>query len=96
MRRVGKGCSGVETLLFKGMIVAPQAGEGAAKVNVDDVPAIGVASEGAASIAVDDVPVAIDEPSIPSPTPPTQTPPPSQDIPFTSYVQPTPPPSPIT
>nr|GEV23250.1 hypothetical protein [Tanacetum cinerariifolium] len=32
------------------MIVAPQAGEGAAKGNVDDVPAAGVAIEGAASV----------------------------------------------
>nr|GEV23249.1 hypothetical protein [Tanacetum cinerariifolium] len=66
------------------MIVAPQAGEGAAKGNVDDVPAAGVAIEGAASVNVDDVPAAIDEPSIPSPTPPTQPPPPSQDISSTS------------
>nr|GEV63396.1 hypothetical protein [Tanacetum cinerariifolium] len=85
----GKGCSGVETPLFEGMIVAYQAGEGAAKVNVDDVPA----DEGAASIAVDDVPAAVDEPSIPSPTLHTQTPPISQDIPSTSQVLPTPPPS---
>nr|GEX32956.1 reverse transcriptase domain-containing protein [Tanacetum cinerariifolium] len=37
MRRVGKGCSGVETPLFERMIDAPQAGEGAAEGNVDDV-----------------------------------------------------------
>nr|GEV54895.1 hypothetical protein [Tanacetum cinerariifolium] len=93
MRRVGKGCSGVETSLFEGMIVAPQAGKGAAEVNVDNVSTIGVADEGAASIVDDVVPAAVDAPSIPSPTPPTQTPPPSQDIPSTSQVQPTPPPS---
>nr|GEW78282.1 ribonuclease H-like domain-containing protein [Tanacetum cinerariifolium] len=52
----GKGCSGVETPLFEGMIVAPQAGEGAAEGNVDDVPAAGIAIEGAASVNVDDVP----------------------------------------
>nr|GEV33864.1 uncharacterized mitochondrial protein AtMg00810-like [Tanacetum cinerariifolium] len=91
----GKGCSRVETPLFEGMIVAPQAVEGAAEGNVDDVPAAGVAIEGTASVNVDDVPAAVDEPSIPSPTPPTQPPPPSQDIPSTSQVQPTPPPSPI-
>nr|GFA41979.1 hypothetical protein [Tanacetum cinerariifolium] len=61
MRRVAKGFSGVDTPLFEGMIVAQQE---------DDV-----AVEGAASVAVDDVPVAVDEPSIPSPTPTTQPPP---------------------
>nr|GEV63219.1 putative ribonuclease H-like domain-containing protein [Tanacetum cinerariifolium] len=91
MRRVGKGFSGVDTPLFEGMIVAQQADEGAADVNVDNVPAAGVADEGAASVGVDDVPTAIDEPSIPSPTPPTQPPPPSQDLPSTSQVHPTPP-----
>nr|GEW51093.1 hypothetical protein [Tanacetum cinerariifolium] len=93
IRRVGKGCFGVEMPLFEGMIVAPQAGEGAAEVNVDNVSAAGVADKSAASIAVDDVPAAVDEPSIPSPTPPTQTPPPSQDVPSSSQVQPIPPPS---
>nr|GEX51931.1 hypothetical protein [Tanacetum cinerariifolium] len=39
MKKVGKGCSGVETPLFEGMIVALQASEGAAEVNVDNVPA---------------------------------------------------------
>nr|GEV03719.1 uncharacterized mitochondrial protein AtMg00810-like [Tanacetum cinerariifolium] len=81
---VGKGCSGVETPLFEGMIVAPQAGEGAAEVNVNNVSVAGVVVECAASIAVDDVPAVVDEPSIQSPTPSTQPPPPSQDIPFTS------------
>nr|GEU45391.1 uncharacterized mitochondrial protein AtMg00810-like [Tanacetum cinerariifolium] len=85
MRRVGKGCSGVETSLFEGMIVAQQVGKGAAKVNVEDVSTAGVAAEGAASTADDEVPTAVDEPSIPSPPPPTQPPPPpSQDIPSTS------------
>nr|GEV80494.1 hypothetical protein [Tanacetum cinerariifolium] len=88
MKRVGKGCSGVDTPLFEGMIMAPQAGEGTAEGNVDDVPAAG-----AASVNVDDVPAVIDEPSIPSPTPPTQPLPPSQNIPSTSQVQHTPPPS---
>nr|GEW30835.1 hypothetical protein [Tanacetum cinerariifolium] len=80
MRRVGKGFSGVDTPLLKGMIVAQQ----------DD----DVVDEGAASVAVDDVPAAVEEPSIPSPTPNTQPPPPSQDLPSTSQVLPTPPPSP--
>nr|GEX13807.1 hypothetical protein [Tanacetum cinerariifolium] len=43
--KVGKRCFGVETPLFKGMIVAQQVDEGAAEVNVDDVPAAGVANE---------------------------------------------------
>nr|GEV94664.1 hypothetical protein [Tanacetum cinerariifolium] len=81
MRRVGKGFSGVDTLLFKGMIVAQQ----------DD----DIADEGAANVVIDDVPVIADEPTIPSPIPTTQPPPPSQDLPSTSQVQPTPPPSPI-
>nr|GEV60741.1 hypothetical protein [Tanacetum cinerariifolium] len=95
MRRVGKGCSRVETPLFEGMIVAQQVGEGAAKVNLEDVPAVGVTDEGAASVNDDDVPAAVDEPSIPSPTPSTQPPSTSQDVPSTSQVKPTPPPSPI-
>nr|GEU47846.1 hypothetical protein [Tanacetum cinerariifolium] len=84
MRRVGKGCSRVKTSLFEGMTVAQQVGKGAAEVNVEDVPAAGVTDEGAASVNDDDVPAAIDEPSIPSPTPSTQLPPTSQDIPSTS------------
>nr|GEX87087.1 ribonuclease H-like domain-containing protein [Tanacetum cinerariifolium] len=80
MRRVGKGCSGVETPLFEGMIVAQQVGEGVAKVNVKDVSVVGVTNEGAASVAVDDVNTVDAEPSIPSPT---QLPPPSQDLPST-------------
>nr|GEY04587.1 hypothetical protein [Tanacetum cinerariifolium] len=84
MRRVGKGFSGVDTPLFKGIIVAQQ---------VNAVPT--GADEGTASVAVDDVPAAVDEPSIPSPTPTTQPPPPSQDLPSTLQVLPTPPPSPI-
>nr|GEU97294.1 hypothetical protein [Tanacetum cinerariifolium] len=63
MKRVGKGFSRVDTPLFKGMIVAQQ----------DD----DIADECVASVAVDDVPTAVDEPSIPSPTPTTQPPPPS-------------------
>nr|GEZ65187.1 hypothetical protein [Tanacetum cinerariifolium] len=79
MRRVGKGFSEVDTPLFE--------------VNVDNVSTVSVAEEGAASIVDDVVPAAVDEPSISSPTPPTQLPPPSQDIPSTSQLQHTPPPS---
>nr|GEU60775.1 hypothetical protein [Tanacetum cinerariifolium] len=86
MRRVGKGCSGVKTLLFEEMIVEQQVGEGAPEVNVEDVPATGVADEGAASVADDVVPTAVEEPSIPSPTPPTPPLQPSQDIPSTSQI----------
>nr|GEU48467.1 hypothetical protein [Tanacetum cinerariifolium] len=74
----GNGFSGVETPLFEGMILAQQAND--------------VADEVAASVDVDDVPAAAAEPSLPSPTPTTQ-PPPSQELPSTSHVIPTSPPS---
>nr|GEW89925.1 ribonuclease H-like domain-containing protein [Tanacetum cinerariifolium] len=70
---VRKGFSRVDTPLFEGMIVTQQADEGAAEVNVNDVPA------------------AVDESSIPTPTPPTQPLPPSQDLPSTLQVQHIPP-----
>nr|GEV27930.1 hypothetical protein [Tanacetum cinerariifolium] len=54
MRRVGKGCSGVETPLFEGMIVAQQVGEGAAEVNIEDIFTAGVATKGAASVTDDE------------------------------------------
>nr|GEY18463.1 ribonuclease H-like domain-containing protein [Tanacetum cinerariifolium] len=73
MRRVGKGFSGLETPLFKGMIVAQQ---------VDDV-----ADEVAAGVDIDDVPAADVEPTLPSPTPTTQPPPPSQELPSTLQVE---------
>nr|GEW09989.1 hypothetical protein [Tanacetum cinerariifolium] len=67
------------------MIVAQEvADEGDAEVNVDEVPAIGVAAEGVVSDADDEVPTAVEEPFIPSPTPPTPPPPSSQDQPLTS------------
>nr|GEW52774.1 putative ribonuclease H-like domain-containing protein [Tanacetum cinerariifolium] len=91
---VGKGFYRADTPLFEGMIVAQEVGEGAVKVNVEDVTAASVAAEGTASVADDDVYVAVDKSSIPLTTPPTQPPPPSQDIPSTSQVQPTPSPSP--
>nr|GEX52924.1 hypothetical protein [Tanacetum cinerariifolium] len=78
----GKGFSGVETHLFEGMIVVQQA---------DDVT-----DEVAAGVDVDHVPAADVEPSLPSPTPTTQPPPPSQELPSTSQVIPTLPPSPIS
>nr|GFB40390.1 hypothetical protein [Tanacetum cinerariifolium] len=57
---------------------------GAAEVNVDDVPAAGVADECDADVNADVVLTAIEEPYIPSPTPPTQPLPPSQDLPSIS------------
>nr|GEY95099.1 hypothetical protein [Tanacetum cinerariifolium] len=53
-------------------------------VNVDDVPAVGVAAKGVVSAADDVVPTTDEEPSIPSLTPPTPPPQPSHDIPSTS------------
>nr|GEZ02738.1 hypothetical protein [Tanacetum cinerariifolium] len=85
-----KGFFVVDTLLFEGMLVAQEVGkvadEGDAEVNVDYVPAVGVAAEGVVSAANDEVPTADDEPSIPSPTPPTPPPQSSQDVPSTSQI----------
>nr|GEV75336.1 hypothetical protein [Tanacetum cinerariifolium] len=94
MRRVGKGFSEVETPLFEGVLVEQQVVEkGDADRNDEEVNA-GDAAKRDVSAAHEEVPNAPAEPSIPSPTPPTPTPQPSQDIPFTSQVQPTPPQSP--
>nr|GEW05380.1 hypothetical protein [Tanacetum cinerariifolium] len=81
MRKIGKGISGVETPLFEGKIVAQQAD------NVADEVVVGV--------DVDDVPAADAEPTLPSPTPTTQPPRPPQELPSTSQVILTLPPSPI-
>nr|GEX07510.1 hypothetical protein [Tanacetum cinerariifolium] len=64
-----------------GMIVAQQADDDADEV--------------AASVDVDDVRAANAEPTLPSPTPTNQPPSPPQELPSTSQVAPTPPPSPI-
>nr|GEV24269.1 hypothetical protein [Tanacetum cinerariifolium] len=56
----GKGFSGVDTPLFEGMLVAQQVDKSAAKINVDDVPAAGVADEGAADVNVDDAYILMD------------------------------------
>nr|GFB48406.1 hypothetical protein [Tanacetum cinerariifolium] len=77
------------------MLVAHHVDESDATVNVDDVLAAGVADEGADDVNADVVLTVIDDPSVPSPTLPTQPPLPSQNLPSTSQVQPTPPPSPI-
>nr|GFA58112.1 hypothetical protein [Tanacetum cinerariifolium] len=82
-KQAGKGCYGVETPFFEGIIAVQRVGEGVAEVHVEDVSTAGVVAEGATSVADDEVPAAVDEPSIPSPPPPTQ-PPLSQDLPSTS------------
>nr|GEV65089.1 hypothetical protein [Tanacetum cinerariifolium] len=85
MRRVGKGFSGVEILLFDGMLV-----EGDVDAHVEYVTA-GDDAQGDDTAAHGKVPTVTQEPSIPSLTltiPPSQPP---QDIPSTSQVQQTPP-----
>nr|GFA42180.1 hypothetical protein [Tanacetum cinerariifolium] len=69
MRRVGKGFSGVNTPLFKGMLVPQQAAN-----DVDDV----VATDDAADVVADVVAHATIELTPPSPTP-TTTPTPQQE-----------------
>nr|GEZ95209.1 xylulose kinase-1 [Tanacetum cinerariifolium] len=67
IRIVGKGFSGIETPLFKGMLVAQEVGEGGVDVEHDErVPAAGVVTKGDVSAAHDEVPTADEEPSIPS------------------------------
>nr|GFD34759.1 ribonuclease H-like domain, reverse transcriptase, RNA-dependent DNA polymerase [Tanacetum cinerariifolium] len=58
--------------LSTGILVAQQVDESSTGVNVDDVPAAGVADEGDVDVNADDVLTAIDEPSMPLPTPVTQ------------------------
>nr|GEX72102.1 hypothetical protein [Tanacetum cinerariifolium] len=78
MRRVGKGFSGVDTLLFDGMLVPQQ---------VKDEVADAVENEDAANeISA--------EPTPPSPTPVTTPPPQQELIPSPSQVESTPPSSP--
>nr|GEW98444.1 hypothetical protein [Tanacetum cinerariifolium] len=81
MRRVGKGCSGVETPLSGGMLVAREPEEqGDAEEQGNDDNA---AEEPNTAISEDDV----EDQSIPSPTPPTPPPQQPQDIPSTSQAQ---------
>nr|GEW64553.1 hypothetical protein [Tanacetum cinerariifolium] len=87
MRRVGKGFSGVDTPLFKGMLVEQQVvEEGDTDENDENVNA-GATAKGDVSAAHGEVPTADAEPSILSPTPPTPPPQPSHDIPFTSQLK---------
>nr|GEZ25923.1 hypothetical protein [Tanacetum cinerariifolium] len=94
MIRVGKGFSGVETPLLKGMLVRQEIKEeGGGDEHVEDVTA-GDDAYGDDTAAHGEVPTVTQEPSIPSliPTiPPSHLP---QDIPSTSQVQQTPPQSP--
>nr|GEU81406.1 putative reverse transcriptase domain-containing protein [Tanacetum cinerariifolium] len=89
MRRVGKGCSGVETPLFEGMLVEgePEV-QGDAKEQVQDN--VDDAAQGADTAVLGDD---VQDQSIPSPTPPTPPQQQLQDIPSTSQVQ-SPPPQP--
>nr|GEY39703.1 retrovirus-related Pol polyprotein from transposon TNT 1-94 [Tanacetum cinerariifolium] len=83
MRRVGKGCSGVEPPLFEGMLIAIEPEEqGDAEEQGNDNNA---AEEPVT--AIDDV----EDQSIPSPTPPTPPSQQPQDIPSTSQAQSLPP-----
>nr|GEX36491.1 hypothetical protein [Tanacetum cinerariifolium] len=78
MRRVGKGCSEVETPLFKGMLVTrePEEQGDAEEQGTDD----NAVKEPDTAVSEDDV----ESQSIPSPTPPTSPPQQPQDIPSTS------------
>nr|GFA50273.1 hypothetical protein [Tanacetum cinerariifolium] len=83
MRRVRKGFSGVETPLFKGMIVEQVIEEGGdAEEHVQDVTD-GDAAQGDDTATHEEVLTVSQEPSIPSPTPPTPPPQPPQDLPST-------------
>nr|GEZ81847.1 hypothetical protein [Tanacetum cinerariifolium] len=70
MRRVGKGFSRVDTLLFEGMLVPQQVVDDVAADDIDDV-------------ATDDIADDVTEPTPPLPTP-AITPPPSQELPSIS------------
>nr|GFA97081.1 hypothetical protein [Tanacetum cinerariifolium] len=72
--QLGKGCTGVETPLFEGMLVA---GEPEEQCDAEEEVQ---GNDNDAAISGDDV----QDQSIPSPTPPTPPPQPSQDIPSTS------------
>nr|GEZ15427.1 putative ribonuclease H-like domain-containing protein [Tanacetum cinerariifolium] len=87
MRRVGKGCSGVETPLFKGMLVVREPEEqcDTEEQGNDDNDA----EEPVTAVLKNDV----ENQSIQLPTPPTLPPQKPQDIPSTSQAQ-SPPPQP--
>nr|GEU50411.1 hypothetical protein [Tanacetum cinerariifolium] len=66
------------------MIVEQQVDDGADEVHDEGVPTAGIVAKGDVSAANDEVHTAVEESSIPSPTPPTSPSQPSQDIPSTS------------
>nr|GEU51789.1 hypothetical protein [Tanacetum cinerariifolium] len=81
MRRVGKGCSGVETPLFEGILVAREPkehGDAEEQGNADNA-----AEEPVTAALEDDV----EDQYIPSPTPPTPLKQQPQDIPSKSQAQ---------
>nr|GEV57538.1 hypothetical protein [Tanacetum cinerariifolium] len=79
--RVGKGCSGIETPLFEGMLIAREPkNQGNAEAEGDEAEQGTAAEEPVTTAAVDD------DKSIPSPTPLTPPPQQPQDIPSTSHV----------
>nr|GEU63936.1 hypothetical protein [Tanacetum cinerariifolium] len=85
MRREGKGFSRVDTPLFEGMLVLQQVADDVATDDIADV-----VTDDVADVVVEDV----TEPTLPSRTP-AITPLPSQELPSTSHVAPTPPSLPI-
>nr|GEZ16680.1 hypothetical protein [Tanacetum cinerariifolium] len=83
MRKVGKGCSGVKTPLFEGLLVAgepEEQGDSDEEVQGNDNDA----AQGADTAVTEDD---VQDQSIPLPTPPTPPPQPPQDIPSTSQLQ---------
>nr|GEW22338.1 putative ribonuclease H-like domain-containing protein [Tanacetum cinerariifolium] len=91
MRRVGKGFFGVDTPLFEGMLVPQQAADDVANVATDD------AVDDVANVAADDVADDVNDvvAEVAAESTPPSPPPPVQELPSTSQVVPTLPPSPI-
>nr|GEW53658.1 putative ribonuclease H-like domain-containing protein [Tanacetum cinerariifolium] len=86
MRRVGKGCSKVETPLFEGMLIAREpVNQGNAKAEGDEEEQGTAAEEPVTAADVND------DQSIPSPIPINPPPQQPQDIPSTSHIQSPPP-----
>nr|GEU51297.1 putative ribonuclease H-like domain-containing protein [Tanacetum cinerariifolium] len=87
MRRVGKGCSGVKTPLFKGMLVArepEEQGDVEEQGNEEEHGNADTTAEEPVTAVPEDA--ANDQP-IPSPTPLTLPPQQPQDVPSTSHAQ---------
>nr|GFA33205.1 hypothetical protein [Tanacetum cinerariifolium] len=87
MKRVGKGCSGVETLLFEGMLVArepEEQGDVEEQGNEEEHGNADTTAEEPETVVLEDA--ANDQP-IPSPTPLTPPPQQPQDVPSKSHTQ---------